>query len=71
MYQSPLFGPVTTGVISGGVLSRRIVTEVVDVPPRFVAVHVNVVPAVSVETTAVSQPLLASIGTSRRHSPSM
>src|SRR6185369_16299706 len=64
VYQSPLFGPVTTGTMDGGVVSRLIVTRALDVPPRLVAVHVNTVPAVSSVTVVLSQPLLEVSGDS-------
>jgi hypothetical protein len=41
----------------GGVASRFTVTDSVLVPPSLVATHMNVVPAVSVVSVTVSQPL--------------
>ena len=44
-------------VMTGAVASRLIVTDCEEVPPELVAVHVNVVPAVSVVTLLVPHPL--------------
>src|SRR4051812_44565297 len=46
----------------GGVASRAIVNDALDRPPRFVAVHVRVVPAVPSVSVTLSQPLLEVIG---------
>ena len=53
---------VGTQVRLGDVASRFTVTDSVLVPPSLVAMHVNVVPAVSAVTVTVSQPLCAEIG---------
>ena len=51
-------------VITGGTVSRITVVDTVVVPPPDVAVHVNVVPAVSEVTVAASQPEVAEISDS-------
>src|SRR5262245_60168228 len=43
--------------MTGGVASRLIVTDSVDVPPSLVATHVKTVPVVSVEIVVGAQPV--------------
>src|SRR5262245_57801917 len=66
--KSPLGGQSVAGVGAqvtvGGVASRAIVTDAVDTPPRFVAVHVNVVPVVSAVIVALSHPSPSVVGDS-------
>src|SRR6187549_3473179 len=52
-------GEAASNVSVGGVASRLIVTDSLVVPPADVAVHVNVVPAVSAITALVEQPVRA------------
>src|SRR5262245_26878515 len=52
---------------SGGVASRFTVTDELDVPPSLVALQVNVVPAVSAVTLAVTQPEAEKTGVCSSH----
>jgi hypothetical protein len=52
---------VTLGLSTGGVASRLIVTDCVDVPPALVALQVMVMLAVSVLIVVVLQPVLEGV----------